>query len=153
MTARRLTADTQQRLWTYLRRGRAITVSDLAKAASASQVYARRYIAFLSEAGYLEGDRGGAWRLTRDTGRLAPRLTKEGVKFVGLWDPNLDPPMPPEELAGIRAALRLTLSSFAVALGWSPKSAIHVRRMERGQKPIAPEIAEKARGLLGRAGG
>ena len=148
MTARKLKADTQQRLWTCLRRGRAFTVSDLAKAASASPVYARRYISFLADADYLEGKRWGEWRLTRDTGRLAPRLTKEGVDFVGLWDPNLDPSMTPRELAGVRAALRLTLAGFAEALGWSPKSAIHVRRMERGQKPISPEVAEKTRALL-----
>lgn len=145
-------SDTQQRLWDVLRRaGQTLGVGELAGRARASEVYARRYVATLAAAGYLEdkgpGTQGRAWTLCRDTGPKAPRLRKRGTEIVGLWDPNLDPPMPAAELAAIRAAAGLTLARFAEALGWSPTSAIHVRRMEAGTKPISPEIAAKARAI------
>jgi len=144
---------TAQRIWNVLRQGNPWTAQALAVEARASAGYTGTYLIALKKHGYLEktgevsvqGRQTAArWRLARNTGPAAPHLRAHAARIVNLWDPNLDPQMAPEELRAIRATSGLSLARFAVeALGWAPSSGRGVLYMERGVKPITPEIKKK----------
>lgn len=80
----------RDRAWQSIRILRVFNLPDLVATAEIGEENAKKYVRGLERAGYLRrvrekrnGCKGGhaAWRLVRDTGRLAPRLQTNGITY------------------------------------------------------------------------
>lgn len=90
-------SDDRGRMWKSMRMLREFTPPDVEATAEASKANVRKYIKGLATHGYLQlqraatGQPGGhaIWRLVKNTGPVAPRLSKDG-----LYDANVAEPLP-----------------------------------------------------------
>jgi len=86
----------RSRMWNTMRQLPRFTTGDLEATADVSKNHAQRYVQALVEVGYVglvtaatQGKKGAraVYRLVRNTGPVAPRITKEGVRDINLTNP------------------------------------------------------------------
>lgn len=142
----------RQRVWDYMRGGAARHISDVARAASASEISVRAYLNALEVRGYVEFEHLGysgraqvrTARLIKDTG---PRSPSWSVHTDDFRDWNLEPAMGGAELGALIRATGLSIRQWLAVHGVAPTTQTRIRQMVEGQRPVSQRIADLARGV------